>query len=301
MRTDRRRFLTRLTCASVLAVAGAPMSRARAQVVRPAGSEGFRGGSPGEERVIERISVCWCPPGRFMMGSPPTERERRSDESQVEVTLTRGFWMGKHEITQKQWSQLMGAFPDKPPSAQFGEGDDVPVYWVSFDDAEAFCAALTRNAHRSNALPTGWEFRLPTEAQWEYACRAGTVTAFSVGDSLAKHHANFGDGPPVRRAPAPGRARPAGSYSANPWGLHDMHGNVWEWCRDWYHAQLPGGTDVDLYEPKGVINRDGTTSRVRRGGAWIESAPFCRSACRLRFEPHRRSDHIGFRIVAVER
>jgi formylglycine-generating enzyme required for sulfatase activity len=294
MQTDRRQFLTRLTrltCASALTIAGAPISKALAQSVQ--------GTRPGEERVLEGIRFCWCPPGRFLMGSPPTERERRDDESQVEVTLTKGFWTAKYEVTQKQWTQLIGPFPDKPPSAQFGEGDDVPVYWVSYEDAEAFCAALTRNAHRSNALPIDWVFRLPTEAQWEYVCRAGTVTAFSVGDSLSKDQANFGDGPPVRRAPAPGRARPVGSYAANPWGLHDMHGNVWEWCRDWFHRPRPGGTDPDLYEPKGMTNPDGTTSRVRRGGAWIETEPFCRSACRLPFEPHRRSDHIGFRVVAI--
>jgi formylglycine-generating enzyme required for sulfatase activity len=321
MRTDRRRFLTRLTFSSVLTIASAPTSSVFAQIAgedpstdtdrddtradgaqaRPGGSQGFRGVRPGEERVIEGVDVCWCPPGRFLMGSPSTELDRRSDESQVEVTLTKGFWTAKHEVTQKQWIELIGSFPGQRPSAQFGEGDDVPVYWVTFDDAEMFCAAVTHKAHRSNALPTGWEFRLPTEAQWEYACRATTVTAFSVGGSLAKHQANFGEGPPERGAPAPGRARPVGSYPANAWGLQDMHGNVWEWCRDWYHAQLPGGTDADLYEPKGVTNRDGTTSRVRRGGAWIESAPFCRSACRLRFEPHRRSDHIGFRVVGVER
>jgi formylglycine-generating enzyme required for sulfatase activity len=92
-----------------------------------------------------------------------------------------------------------------------------------------------------------------------------------------------------------------GSYPANPWGIHDMHGNVWEWCRDWYHAQLPGGTDPDMSGVKGVPNRDGTYSRVRRGGAWIEPEWACRSACRLRYEPHRRSDHIGFRVFVVER
>jgi formylglycine-generating enzyme required for sulfatase activity len=93
---------------------------------------------------------------------------------------------------------------------------------------------------------------------------------------------------------------PVASFKPNPWGLFDMHGNVWEWCRDWYHARLPGGVDPDLYEVPGERNGDGTYSRVRRGGAWIEEGWACRSACRLRYEPPRRSDHIGFRVVAVE-
>ena len=95
-------------------------------------------------------------------------------------------------------------------------------------------------------------------------------------------------------------ARRVGSYPANPWGIADMHGNVWEWCRDWYHARLPGGVDPDLHDVPGERNRDDTYSRVRRGGAWIEEGWTCRSACRLRYEPPRRSDHIGFRVVAVE-
>ncbi len=235
------------------------------------------------------------------MGSPPTERGHRPDEVQVEVILTKGFWTAKHEITQGQWRRVIGRFPDRLPSAAFGEGDEFPVYWINFHEAETFCSELTR------ALQPLWRaarrlgVRLPTEAQWEYACRAGTITATSFGDTLGLHQANFGGESVDRSARARGRGRKVGSYPANPWGLHDMHGNVWEWCRDYYHARLPGGSDPDLCESKGVPNRDGTYSRVRRGGAWIEEGWACRSACRLRYEPHRRSDHIGFRIVAVER
>jgi formylglycine-generating enzyme required for sulfatase activity len=180
-------------------------------------------------------------------------------------------------------------------------GDDVPAYWISFTEAEAFCAEATRRATRSGTLPGGWEFRLPTEAQWEYACRAGTTTLSAFGSTLDLHQANFAENPPARAADAVGKSKPAGSYPANAWGIHDMHGNVWEWCRDYYHAHLPGGIDPDLYDVQGAMNRDGTYSRVRRGGAWIESRWECRSARRLRYEPHRRSDHIGFRVVVVER
>jgi formylglycine-generating enzyme required for sulfatase activity len=219
----------------------------------------------------------------------------------VEVTLTKGFWTAKHEVTQGQWRRVIGAFPDRLPSAEFGEGDEFPAYWINFEEAETFSSELTRRLQRSGALPAGWEFTLPTEAQWEYACRAGTVTSTSFGDTLGVHQASFGGDYEDRSARPRGGARKVGSYPANPWGIHDMHGNVWEWCRDYYHARLPGGTDPDLYASKGAPNRDGTYSRVRRGGAWIEPGWACRSACRLRYEPHRRSDHIGFRIVAIER
>jgi len=142
---------------------------------------------------------------------------------------------------------------------------------------------------------------LPTEAQWEYACRAGTTTATSFGDKLSSKQANFKGKPYNGAEPGPslGRVAKVGSYPANAWGLHDMHGNTYEWCRDWYHAKLPGGVDPDLSSTKGTPNRDGTFSRVRRGGAWCDDGLACRSALRLRFEPERRYDHIGFRVVAV--
>jgi formylglycine-generating enzyme required for sulfatase activity len=122
------------------------------------------------------------------MGSPPSEPERRPDEAQVTVTLTKGFWMAKYEVTQGQWKKVVGAFPDKQPA---GEGDDFPVVSVNYAEAEQFCQKLTALAHKSGELPPNWEFRLPTEAQWEYACRAGTSTATSFGDRLSSKQANF--------------------------------------------------------------------------------------------------------------
>jgi formylglycine-generating enzyme len=235
------------------------------------------------------------------MGSPATETGHRPDERQVEVTLTKGFWMAKFETTQSQWTRVVGDYPERRPSAEAGEGDEVPVYWVNFADAERFCTVLTARAHTSRALPADWEFRLPTEAQWEYACRAGTVTATSFGDRLGRIQANFGGEPLSGGAggPAVHRAARVGGYPPNAWGLCDMHGNVFEWCRDWYHDRLPGGTDPDLRSVKGTPNRDGTYSRVRRGGAWGDDGWACRSAFRLRYEPERRADHIGFRVAAV--
>jgi formylglycine-generating enzyme required for sulfatase activity len=252
----------------------------------------------GAGRIVAGVTLHWCPPGRFRMGSPPAEPGRRADEGPVDVILSRGFWMGKFEVTQGQRERVMGGFP-RPPNA--GRGDDFPVYWTRFDDAEAFCRALTAQARVMGELPSGWEFRLPTEAQWEYACRAGTTTAFAFGDTLTARQANLGRAYTGTPDPAPGRtAAPVGSHPANAWGLHDLHGNVFEWCRDWYHARLPGGTDPDLSTVPGAPNRDGTHSRVRRGGAWMDDPAFCRSALRLKYEPERASDHIGFRVALVE-
>ena len=287
--------------ADSLAAGGRDLDRDRAGArSATAQASTFRGARAGEQRVVEGLTLCWCPPGRFMMGSPSAEAGRRPDEAQVEVVLTRGFWTAKHEATQGQWKRVIGKFPDKRPSTEFGEGDNVPAYWINFDEAGRFCAELTRRARQAGTLPGNWQFSLPTEAQWEYACRAGTTTAFSFGDVLGLHQANFGGETEDREVRARGRSRIVGSYPANPWGIQDMHGNVWEWCRDYYHAQLPGGTDPDLSTVKGAPNRDGTYSRVRRGGAWIEPRWACRSACRLRYESDRRSDHIGFRVFAVE-
>jgi formylglycine-generating enzyme required for sulfatase activity len=236
------------------------------------------------------------------MGSSPGEPERRPGEDQVEVTLTKGFWMGKYEATQGQWKQVIGKLPGEL-TAELPEGDDFPVGNVNFAEAEAFCHKLTELGRQSGDLPNDWEFRLPTEAQWEYACRAGTTTATTFGDKLSSKQANFKGKPynGAEQGPSLNRAAKVGSYPANAWGLHDMHGNVVEWCRDWYHAKLPGGNDPDLYHGKATAtaNRDGTYSRSRRGSAWTDDGWASRSALRQRFEPERRADHIGFRVVAL--
>ena len=237
------------------------------------------------------------------MGSPPDEAGRRPDEAQVDVTLTRGFWMGTFEVTQGEWKRVVGAGLDREPTPQFGLGDDVPVYWVNFGACETFCRRLTELARRSAAMPADWEFRLPTEAQWEYACRAATTTAFAFGERLERNQETAGQPFTAAnfKATGLGHAAKVGSYPPHAWGIHDMHGNIFEWCRDWYHPRLPGGSDPDLYAVKGTANRDGTYSRVRRGGAWNDDAWACRSALRLRYEPERSSDHIGFRVALVSR
>src|SRR5262245_60856009 len=220
-------------CAFVLLVAGA-LGCQLAEPTPEAGPTGtdepaaFTGARAGEEREVAAVRLCWCPPGKFTMGSPPDEPERRPDEAQVEVTLSEGFWMGKYEVTQGQWKRVVGEFPRKQPA---GEGDAFPVVEVNYREAEGFCKRLTGRARKAGELPGGWEFRLPTEAQWEYACRAGTTTATSFGDRLSRKQANF-QGKPYNGAeggPSLNRAARVGNYPANAWGLHDMHGNVYEW------------------------------------------------------------------------
>jgi formylglycine-generating enzyme required for sulfatase activity len=254
----------------------------------------FEGIKAGVETNLIGVRLCWCPAGKFTMGSPPGESERRPDEDQVLVTLTKGFWTAKFETTQGVWRQVMGKLP-APPTAELPEDDQLPVGNVNFAEVEEFCRRLTESGRKSGKLPRDWEFRLPTEAQWEYACRAGTTTATAFGDKLSSKQANFKGKPYNGAVPGPslGRAAKVWSYPANAWGLHDMHGNTFEWCRDWYHPKLPGGVDPDLYLSV-------ASSRVRRGGCWSDDGWPCRSAFRLRFEPERRYDHIGFRVVVVK-
>lgn len=263
----------------------------------------FCGLKAGDEREIAGVKLCWCPPGKFRMGSPHSEPERRPGEEQVDVILTHGFWLGTYEVTQSQWKQVLGKLPGEL-TAELPAGDDYPVGNVNFAEAEEVCHRLTELGRQSADLPKDWEFRLPTEAQWEYACRAATTTATAFGDTLSSKQANFQGNPynGAERGPSLKRAARVGSYPANAWGLRDMHGNSFEWCRDWYHARLPGGTDPDLYAAKDSATRgeNGGLSRVRRGGCWADEGWPCRSAFRLRFEPERRYDHIGLRVVAVQ-
>jgi sulfatase modifying factor 1 len=295
---------TRLVCLIFLGLLGCRRHQQEPVVASSTAltSATFTGTKAGEERSVVGISLCWCPPGTFTMGSPPNEPERRPGEDQIEVTLTRGFWLAKYEATQGQWKHLLGKLPSEL-TAELPEGADFPVGNVNYAEIEAYCQQLTERGHESGELPQDWVIRLPTEAQWEYACRAGTTTATSFGDQLSSQQANF-KGQPYNGAavgPSLNKATKVGSYPANAWGFHDMHGNIYEWCRDWYHAKLPGGMDPDLYDARAtaLLNRTGDASRVRRGGCWSDDGWACRTAFRLRFEPQRRYDHIGFRVAVV--
>jgi formylglycine-generating enzyme len=295
-------FIMLVAAGTLLASTGCRRDEPTGEGERSILMDPFFGSRGGEEREIDGVKFCWCPPGRFRMGSPSSELERRPGETQVDVTLSRGFWMGKYEVTQGEWKRVAGEFPGE---LNAGVGEDFPAYAMNFAEAEEFCRKLTDRAHASGELPPQWEFRLPTEAQWEYACRAGTTTATFFGDKLSSKQANF-QGKPYNGAeegPSLKRTARVGSYPANPWGLYDMHGNVFEWCRDWYQRKLPGGIDPDLHSEKDSATKSehGGVSRVRRGGCYADEGWPCRSAFRLRFEPERRHEHIGFRVVAVRK
>ncbi len=235
---------------------------------------------------VTGMEFVWIPAGSFTMGSPDTEASRDSDEGpQHIVSLTHGFWMGKYEVTQAQWEQIMGW----NPVVIQPQGDNYPVVMVSWNDCQDFIARL-------NAQSTKAEFSLPTEAQWEYACRAGTTTPFYTGDCLPTNQANYDGSFPYNGCPAGEYRRhiiPVGSLASNNWWLYDMHGNVWEWCQDRYGS----------YSSDYAVNPAGPSSgtmRVWRGGSWGDKALFCRSADRSRYDPDEARDYIGFRLVRVK-
>ena len=224
------------------------------------------------------------PAGIFTMGSPAGEKGHRNDEAQVRVTLTKPFELGKYEVTQGQWKKVMDTEPWlNQPGVQ--SGGDNPATCVSWDDATEFCEKLTDLERKSGKLKADEEYRLPTEAQWEYACRAGTTTAFSFGDDESKlnKYAWF-DG----NARDEQYAHKFGLKKPNPWGLHDIHGNVWEWCSDWYGKELSGGIDP--------VGPNGGSDRVLRGGSWGRNPSNCRSAYRGHIIPSVRSN-LGFRVA----
>jgi formylglycine-generating enzyme required for sulfatase activity len=220
------------------------------------------------------LEMLWVEPGTFDMGSPTSESNRSSWETQHQVTLTAGFWLGKHEVTQSQWEKVMGGNPSEFKKANW------PVEKVSWADVMLFCEKLTELERKAGRLPAGMSYQLPTEAQWEYACRAGTKTAYAFGAELTYAQANiFSRGEPTV----------VGKYAANAWGFHDMHGNVWEWCMDW----------EGFYPTDAVSDPTGPTSgfvRVFRGGSWYNPAYHARSAYRNRGGPAYGYDNLGFRL-----
>jgi formylglycine-generating enzyme required for sulfatase activity/serine/threonine protein kinase len=235
------------------------------------------------------LDLVWIPPGRFTMGSPENEPGRDSDESPTHpVTISKGFWMGKTEVTQKQYQQLMGANPSHFKNA----GADAPVESVTWHDATNFTGKLQA---RLRGELQGKKAGLPTEAEWEYACRADTVTPFHTGRCLDTSQANYDGNYPLEGC-SKGTYRQTtikvGSFPANAWGLHDMHGNVWEWCQDGKRTYRQAAeTDP------GINDTSESSSRVLRGGSWFYYARFCRSAFRYAFAPGFRYDFLGFRVV----
>lgn len=260
------------------------------------------GTKAGEERNDNglKLKLVWCPSGKFRMGSPADEKNRTPEEGPVDVTLTRGFWMGKYELTQKEWEQVMDSQPTHGPLKKHVKKEPkYPVSYVSWDDGMEFCKKLTRSERLAGRLPADWEYALPTEAQWEYACRADTTTRFCFGDDEKElpEYAWFNIPIPSEGNPAaPGTepyAHEGGQKKPNAWGIHDMHGNVMEWCRDAAGEKLPGGSDP--------IVKTGSDFREVRGGSWVFKPKMLRSAARYGSLPHTADFPIGFRIAAVSK
>jgi len=217
------------------------------------------------------MELVYVKPGRFTMGSPTSEAGRDNDETQHEVTITRGFYLGKYEVTQGQYQAVVGSNLSNWKEA------NRPVECVSWNDATEFCNRLSQRV--------GKQVRLPTEAEWEYACRAGSTTRFCFGDSdgglgeYAWFSSNSG-----------GQTHAVGGRTPNAWGLYDMHGNVWEWCEDWYGG-YPSGT---VNDPTGPVSG---RARALRGGSWGSSPRGCRSALRDGVGPALRGGGSGFRVA----
>jgi formylglycine-generating enzyme required for sulfatase activity len=220
-------------------------------------------------------------PGNFMMGSPPTEESRSGDEAQHAVTISRPLYMGVTEVTQEQYEAVMGGNPS------YFKGAKNPVEQVSWNEATEFCQKLSQR--------TGKSFRLPTEAEWEYACRAGTTTPFHTGSTLSTDQANYDGnhtyGPGGEKGVYRQETTPAATFKPNAWGLYDMHGNVSEWCYDAYKADLSNKSRGPRVEG------DVSTARVLRGGSWDGNPQRCRSALRIGFVPDYRYLTLGFRVA----
>jgi sulfatase modifying factor 1 len=259
------------------------------------------------------MRLVYIPPGKFTMGSPESEKGRESQETQHEVELTKGFYLGMHEVTVGQFRQFVrdakyqtdgqrdgkggwgvnkagsiemnGKYTWKSPG--FKQTDDHPVVLVSWTDAQAFCRWLSEKEKK--------QYRLPSEAEWEYACRAGTKTAYAYGNDPQDLtlFGNFGDRPSAKPRDGYHRTAPVGQFKRNKFGLYDMHGNVWEWCEDRY---VPNSYTAEKQSnPAGPTSG---TARVQRGGGWSSSAHRCRSAARIgRHLSSYRGGYLGFRIA----
>jgi formylglycine-generating enzyme required for sulfatase activity len=235
-----------------------------------AGRVGATLGVPLEGKAV--MSFAFCPAGSFTMGSPSSEEGRSGKENQALATMSKCYWVAKTEVTQAQWQAVMGTNPSG------FKGDDLPVENVSWSDVQEFIAKVNARG----VIPGVWKMVLPTEAQWEYACRAGETGPYSGGsiEQLAWYDEK-----------SEKQSHPVGTKKPNAWGLHDMHGNVWEWCADWHDDRLSGGTD-----PNGASSG---VYRVLRGGSWNHDAAHCRAAFRSWHFPNSRSNELGFRPALV--
>lgn len=276
------------------AAKGSPVPSKNARTIDPAQASPVRSGEappsgPASHSIgdtwtdpVTGMKFLWIAPGSFDMGSAEIE-----DANPVRIVkINKGFWLGQFEVTQAQWRAVM----DDDPSSF--KGDNLPVEQVAWDEVDSFIRKL-------NSMGQGG-FRLPTEAEWEYACRAGTKSEFCYGDTLDSSQANFDGNYPYGGATTGvyrEKTTAAGSFRPNAWGLYDMHGNVWELCSDWYDPDYYKSRQNPDCDPRGPCSG---SFRVLRGGAWRNVADECRSAARSRYIPGFRFNSIGFRLARSE-
>jgi formylglycine-generating enzyme required for sulfatase activity len=312
----------RLFVCILVAVACLPVSESKPdepnKAEKPA-ADSMLGKKAGEIRDDNglKMKLVWCPRGFVTMenvevttepaakkedkpnndddGVDPNEEPAFKPRQTIIVTPVKTFvshyWLGKYEVTQSEWKQVMKTEPWK--NQEFTkEGADYPATWVTWDDATEFCRRLTEQDRQGGRLSNNWEYTLPTEAQWERACRARTETMFSFGDDASKlgDYAWFWDNAQNSGEPY---AHRVGQKKPNPWGFCDMYGNVWEWCRDVFVEKLPGGRDPEV---KADEKTEGSI-RVYRGGSWRHNAARCRFGGRNRIYPVERSSRLGFRVA----
>ncbi len=242
--------------------------------------------TPAASPIGTGIPMRRVPGGTFQMGSPTSEQGRSDAEGPPHQVTVPDFHMSKYEITQAQWKAVMGTDPSN------FKGDDLPVENVSWNEAKEFCQKLSRQ--------TGKNYRLPTEAEWEYACRARTTTPFAFGSSLSSEQANFNGEYPYGNAPKGvyrGKTMRVGSFKENKFGLYDMHGNVWEWCEDVWHDSYNGAPS----DGSAWLSGGDSSLRVLRGGSWSSNGDACRAASRDWNAPGDRDDNVGFRVVVAAR
>ena len=266
-------------------------------------AQGFREPLGAEADEATSLTMLWMPPGRFWMGSPEDEPERSDDEGPQHLVQLQGFFLAQTPITQAQWREVAQWRTNRgehtwnrkfDPNPSRFEGDHRPVEGVSWDDAMEFCRSLSQR--------TGRHYTLPSEAQWEYACRAGTTTPFYCGSTISTKLANYdvtkryGDG---EKGDYRQQTMDVASFPASPWGLHDMHGNVWEWCADHWHDNNEGAPeDGRAWIDEGDKAND-LKWRLLRGGSWGARPAFCRSAYRVGNHPGGRNNSIGFRVCCL--